>query len=695
MAITSLDEHRRLSADALASLRLLRDHARRAGSVEVEQRAHEIIDRVEQDIFRVAVVGEFKRGKSTLINALLGEELLPADVLPCSATLNRVTYGPVPVARLIYKPDASGRVREEEIPASALVDHVTKLTPDSEARASEIAEAVLYHPVRYCRDKADIIDTPGLNDDASLTGVTLGVLPRVDAALFVILAQSPFSGYEGEFLSRLLSHDLGRVLFVVNRIDEIRRPADRERVIGVVRERIERTLRTRAAELFGEGSPEAAAWLARTGPPRVYGVSGADALDAKRSGDQALLERSGFPAFEAALEAFLAEERGATTLLLMCDAGTAAARKLQQQAQLRRAALAMQAEEFEGAYQSTTSRLAELRGRLAAELARVDQAADALRAALRPRAAALPGLLILEASQEIDAFPLDLEAIGKARAADTLERLGKAVGARLQATARREAERMQLEIEAGVNAEVARLVDLGASLERELASIELRFTAPQATAEQGASLGLGVGAGLGLLSRAFGGPLVGGVLGGAFNGWQIAGGKGAVAGAAAGAVTGFGAAVAGGFLIAALGLPLTWPVVLPILAGTGLASSYGARWFTSNLFAGEQVTRFRERAREAVLAQLQDSAPARVAEVERGADTAITEAFAALRHQVQLELGGLIEGTARTLDELRTRSHRSLATRELDLAEIDRALAELSAAEARLSQIAATVRSAT
>ena len=52
----------------------------------------ETIEKTSDEHFEVAIVGEFKRGKSTLINALLGQEVLPADVLPATATLNRVTY---------------------------------------------------------------------------------------------------------------------------------------------------------------------------------------------------------------------------------------------------------------------------------------------------------------------------------------------------------------------------------------------------------------------------------------------------------------------------------------------------------------------------------------------------------------------------------------------------------------------------
>ena len=53
--------------------------------------------------YNVAVMGEFKKGKSSLINALLGSNILPADVTPTTATINRITYGIVPTVVINYK----------------------------------------------------------------------------------------------------------------------------------------------------------------------------------------------------------------------------------------------------------------------------------------------------------------------------------------------------------------------------------------------------------------------------------------------------------------------------------------------------------------------------------------------------------------------------------------------------------------
>ena len=51
-----------------------------------------VSSRLQNHVFRVGIMGEFKRGKSTVINSLLGQEVVPADIMPCSATLNRIVW---------------------------------------------------------------------------------------------------------------------------------------------------------------------------------------------------------------------------------------------------------------------------------------------------------------------------------------------------------------------------------------------------------------------------------------------------------------------------------------------------------------------------------------------------------------------------------------------------------------------------
>ena len=70
--LQDLDDHRRLSSQLSADLRALEELADRLSLPEVAERSAELLERQQEQVFRVAVVGEFKRGKSTLINALLG-----------------------------------------------------------------------------------------------------------------------------------------------------------------------------------------------------------------------------------------------------------------------------------------------------------------------------------------------------------------------------------------------------------------------------------------------------------------------------------------------------------------------------------------------------------------------------------------------------------------------------------------------
>jgi hypothetical protein len=189
-----------------------------------------------------------------------------------------------------------------------------------------------------------------------------------------------------------------------------------------------------------------------------------------------------------------------------------------------------------------------------------------------------------------------------------------------------------------------------------------------------------------------GGALVTGAMSGAFTGYQVAGAKGAAAGAAAGVVSGFGALVASGMVIGAIGLPLTWPVLIPALLVSGVASSLGARWFTRLMFAGDQVKKFRESFREAVLTQLEQDSTTRVEQVEKAVDEQVSSAFAALRKRAREELGGLVEETQRTLDDLRERRTQAATRTEQELADLEARAVEVVEIESRLRTLAAGVR---
>jgi len=185
--------------------------------IKLLQRIRECMDLIKTKRYTVAVVGEFKRGKSSLINALLGAKILPADVTPTTATINRITFSPTPKTIINYKDGSS-----EEIGIDDLCDYVTKLSVDGENRAVKVKEATIYYPTRICQNHVDIIDTPGLNDEDRMTKITIDMLENIDAAIVPIHARVPFSATEKNFVCRLLESDnINTIVFVMTFMDQL------------------------------------------------------------------------------------------------------------------------------------------------------------------------------------------------------------------------------------------------------------------------------------------------------------------------------------------------------------------------------------------------------------------------------------------------------------------------------------------
>ena len=102
----------------------------------LEEHARTIQDRrehMQNRVFKVGIMGEFKRGKSTVINALLGKKIVPADVLPCTATPNYIRWDSTPRAEVHF---IDGEVKE--VPVDRLENYVTKVTTESEEMAASV-----------------------------------------------------------------------------------------------------------------------------------------------------------------------------------------------------------------------------------------------------------------------------------------------------------------------------------------------------------------------------------------------------------------------------------------------------------------------------------------------------------------------------------------------------------------------------
>jgi GTPase SAR1 family protein len=285
-----IQHHRTRILPAIDSL------SRVATSLQMPDRVHslELLQRrVASDAFKVLVLGEFRRGKSTVINALLGQKVLPAFAVPTTATINEVKWGERP--RAVLHPRAVDGVRAEprEIPVEDLAEHVTVGTDDHERNPYERVE--VFWPLDLCKDGVELIDSPGLNDQPTREQITTEYLQDVDAIVFVFTADQLGAMTELKFIDNLLrplGHD--HLFFVVNRINLID-PADRDLVIDRGTRRI--------------------ADKTQLGADGVFFVDARGALEARVADDAQAFAESGFATLEEQLEAFLALDRGKMKIL--------------------------------------------------------------------------------------------------------------------------------------------------------------------------------------------------------------------------------------------------------------------------------------------------------------------------------------------------------------------------------------------
>ena len=198
------------------------------GFLAARDRLLSLRNRFEEGRFHLAVLGQFKRGKSTLLNALLGHSLLPTSVVPLTAIPTFVQYGPdlrICVRYRNGKPAEEFAGRSIEEAAKILEGFVTEeCNPKNRLGVMQVD---VLHPAPILQHGVVLIDTPGVGSTFTHnTRATLNFLPQCDAALFVVSADPPLTEVEVEFLKVVKSKVARTVLHLQqNRLPE----RDRER----------------------------------------------------------------------------------------------------------------------------------------------------------------------------------------------------------------------------------------------------------------------------------------------------------------------------------------------------------------------------------------------------------------------------------------------------------------------------------
>ena len=619
-----------LTADLQELLKLSEEIA----LVNTAESIKETLEKAKDEHFEVAIVGEFKRGKSTLINALLGQEVLPADVLPATATLNRVTYSTEPYVQVEYKNGDSERVEIDR-----LEEYVTKLTSESERKAETVKEATVYYDTEFCRNNVDIIDTPGLNDDDQMTNVTMSIIPKIDAAVFVISANSPFSQFEKEFLEKkMLTSDVGRIIFVVNCFGTFTQD-DENKIVETVRTRIGKYVMEKAKKVMGEDSREFAVYKRKIGTPRVIGVYAKRALTAKTNGDKELLEQSNFPEFEKALETLLTQERGVITLQILANKITNSGTEILRSIVMQENALMIANDEFMEKYDAAIKEIDEIRNLKRSEFVKINDAANKVFEDLRPVLDNYWSNIEEAAMEVIDNFQMSSDDFKKDRLKLVSSKLTEKIKESMEARAQIICEQIQNSINQAVSGETERLQEFEDEFFESVAAIQRMFAVSDRVSSNGGTLDKVIGAATG----AYG-------VGGIYLGFRESGVKGALLGGATGLAGFYATYYAAMFFAGFFGLTGGLPITLVMMAFAGIAGTFTSNFAVDKILVQERIDKYKTNFKANVKKQFHEMMLNN--DFTETVRRQVFSSFDSIKSKIEEETEIILRDTQETLDNL-------------------------------------------
>lgn len=264
------------AVDLLGAVGLLREAASELDAV-LERRADELAERLSEGDFRVAVCGGFSNGKSSLINALIGEDLLPVGVLPVTSIATEVRHGAT--AALIELDDGTRR----SVAVTELAAWVSEANnPDN---AKGVARVLVATPAQLLEPGVTLVDTPGLESIFEHNDTTaMATIRDAEGALVVLSADAPLTAAERRLLD-VVAERASATFFSLNRADHLS-TAEIDQAVSFVSDAVE----------------------AATGSDhQVFATSARRAIEARSSSDQAARD-AGTDALHQALTNFVDRE---------------------------------------------------------------------------------------------------------------------------------------------------------------------------------------------------------------------------------------------------------------------------------------------------------------------------------------------------------------------------------------------------
>lgn len=252
--------------------------------------AGELCLRLDEGRFRLAVLGQFKRGKSTLLNALLHEPLLPTGILPVTAIPTTLRYGPERHVRISFR---DGRCEDYNGSLEHLQAILARYVSEQENPANRfgVAQVDVEHPAALLAQRVEIMDTPGIGSTVlHNTRTAQAMVPVCDGALVVLSPDPPITEVEVQFL-KAVREAATRVILVLTKADLLA-PYEHQPLLTF----LQKVLRTDAGF---------------SGQERIFLVSARQALEVSTPDGPSLQAQGGISELESFLAEFLLTEKRA------------------------------------------------------------------------------------------------------------------------------------------------------------------------------------------------------------------------------------------------------------------------------------------------------------------------------------------------------------------------------------------------
>lgn len=171
----------------------------------------ELEKKIRSSQFYLVVIGMFKRGKSSLINRLLERDLAPVGVIPLTAIITRFEHGPEDAAEIIFE---SGAVKK--VPVSDITQYVAEEMNPRNEKQVQYVKVLSPSPLLQ---SVHLVDTPGLGSEFQHNNrTTLSFIPKIDAGLFILSADTPVSQADLQLLANIRA-TVPKIVFVLNKAD--------------------------------------------------------------------------------------------------------------------------------------------------------------------------------------------------------------------------------------------------------------------------------------------------------------------------------------------------------------------------------------------------------------------------------------------------------------------------------------------